>query len=129
MNWKDIKIDNVDYIEKCVAEFEITALDFFEDLYEDDIIHYGSFKVKVYEQQSLQSFSHESPGFTGFTNLRLKDSYGQDGYEGGMGFGRTLEEALENTIRNFMDNLKERKNQRKAGLYKEDLVLLAYDEF
>lgn len=120
MDWKEIKIENIGSIEKCVGEFDITALDFFEGLYEGDIIHYGMFKVKIYEGQ-------DKPAFTGYTNLRLKDSSG--GYEGGFGYGTTLELALENTIRNFMENLIEYKNNKKSGLCKEDLVLLTYDEY
>lgn len=57
MSWRDIKIQNIDAIEKCVAEFEITALRFFEELYEYDIIHYGAFKVKIYERQNMHSNS------------------------------------------------------------------------
>ncbi|MDM5351456.1 hypothetical protein ACE1MS_02815 [Lysinibacillus sp. fkY74-1] len=54
MSWRDIKIDSLDAIEKCVAEFEITALRFFEEIFEEifeeNIIHYGAFKVKIYER-------------------------------------------------------------------------------
>jgi len=126
LSWRDIKIENIDAIEKCVAEFEITALRFFEELYEDEIIHYGAFKVKIYERQNMHSSSQGS-GFTGFTNLRIKSPDG--GYEGGIGFGATIEESLEETIRNFMSNLKKFKDEKKSGLNNEDLVLLAYDEF
>lgn len=129
MSWKDIKIDHVDYIEKCVAEFEITALDFFEMVYEGDTIHYGSFKVKIYERQNTQFDFDESVRFTGVTNLRLKDSLGLGGYEGGVGFGITIEQALEDTVRNFISNIKDYKARKKKGLGKEDFVLIAYDEF
>lgn len=122
MNWKDIKIDGIDQIEKCIGEFEITALDFFENLYEGDILHYGSFKVKIYEGQN-------NAEFTGFTNLRLIDSLGLGGYEGGTGFGTTIEQALEDTIQNFMNNLTEYNKTKKSGLTKEDFVLVSYDEF
>lgn len=129
MSWKDIKIDHIDYIEKCVAEFEITALDFFGKVYEGDTIHYGAFKVKVYEDQNIQLRPYENVGFTGFTNLRLKDSLGLGGYEGGIGFGITVEQALEDTIRNFTGNIMDYKVKKKMGLCKEDFVLLDYDEF
>lgn len=127
MNWKGIKIDNIEQIEKCVGEFEITALNFFERLFKGDTIHYGSFKVKIYENQNKFSNPYINANFTGYTNLRIKDSTG--GYEGGIGFGATMEEALENTVRNFMNNFTEYNEQKKRGLLKEDLVLLSYDEF
>ncbi|MCP3742380.1 hypothetical protein [Rossellomorea sp. BNER] len=127
MGWKDIKIENVDQIEKCVAEFEITALDFFENLYDGDILHYGAFKVKVYETQIVQFNPDKDFNFIGYTNLKLKDSSG--GYEGGIGSGVSLEQALEETIRDFMRKLTEYKAQKSAGLCKEDFVLVDYDEF
>lgn len=129
MSWKYIEIDHIDYIEKCVAEFEITALNFFETVYEGDTIHYGSFKVKIYESQNTQLNIDENEKFTGFTNLRLKDPLGLGGYEGGIGFGITIEQALEDTIRNFIGNIKDYKVEKKKGLCKEDFVLLSYDEF
>lgn len=129
MSWKDLKIDHIDYIEKCVGEFEITALDFFETVYEGDTIHYGSFKVKIYESQNTLHNTDENDKFTGFTNLRLKDPLGLGGYEGGVGFGITIEQALENTIRNFIGNIKDYKVEKKKGLCIEDFVLLSYDEY
>ncbi|MFL0582605.1 hypothetical protein ACH0B6_08535 [Solibacillus silvestris] len=129
MSWKDLKIDHIDYIEKCVGEFEITALDFFETVYEGDTIHYGSFKVKIYESQNTLHNTDENDKFTGFTNLRLKDPLGLGGYEGGVGFGITIEQALENTIRNLIGNIKDYKVEKKKGLCIEDFVLLSYDEY
>ena len=111
----------MDQLEKCIGEFEITAFDFFEKLYEGDMLHYGSFKVKIYENQNNE--------FSGFTNLRLTDSLGFGGYEGGSGFGKTAEQALKETIQNFMENLRAYKEKKNRGLVKEDLVLLSYDEF
>ncbi|MEC1178602.1 hypothetical protein P9B03_08920 [Metasolibacillus meyeri] len=124
MNWKNIKIAHIDCIEKCVAEFEITALKFFSEVCEDGIIHYGAFKVKIYERQSI----HEN-GFTGVTNLRLADPLNKGGYEGGIGFGTSIEQALESTICNFTDNIKAYHAKKKTGLSKDDFVLLNYDEF
>ena len=124
MSWKDIKINCIDEIEKCVGEFQISALDFFEDLYEDDIIHYGTFKIKIYENQRSNS---NDLNFTGYTNLKLIDLTG--GFEGGIGFGKTVEQALEDTIHNFIDKLTDFKELKKKGLDKEDLILVDYDEF
>lgn len=76
--------------------------------------------MKIYETQDDSSFK-------GYTNLWITDS--ADGYEGGFGYGTSVEQALEETIRNFMDNLLEHKKNKQAGLSKEDLVLLPYDEY
>jgi len=124
LSWKDIKIDCIDEIEKCVGEFQISALDFFEDLYEGDTIHYGTFKVKIYENQKSDT---NDLNFTGYTNLKLIDLTG--GFEGGIGFGETIEQALEDTIHNFIDKLSDFKKLKKKGLDKEDLTLVDYDEF
>lgn len=106
---------------------KLQRLTFFERLFKGDAIYYGSFKVKIYENQNKFSNPYINANFTGYTDLRIKDSTG--GYEGGIGFGDTMEEALENTVRNFMNNFTEYKEQKKRGLLKEDLVLLSYDEF
>lgn len=129
MSWRDIKIDHIDYVEKCVGEFEITALRFFKKVYEGDTIHYGAFKVKVYENQNIQLRPYESNGFTGVTNLRLKDPMGLGGYEGGIGFGMTVEQALDETVRKFLRNIMDYKAEKKMGLCKEDFVLIDYNEF
>ncbi len=120
LDWKDIRIENVACIEKCVAEFEISALNFFGELFEGDFIPYGLFKVKIYESQTSSYFS-------GFTNLRIKTSEG--GYEGGYGSGISIELSLENTVRNFMEELMEYKRQKQSGLCEDDLMLLPYDEY
>lgn len=120
LDWKDIRIEGIESIDKCVAEFDISALNFLGELYEGDYIPYGLFKVKIYESQT-------SSGFSGFTNLRLKTPEG--GYEGGYGFGHSLEGALEDTVRNFMANLIEYKRLKRSGLCENDLVLLTYDEY
>lgn len=127
MSWKDIKINCIDEIEKCVGEFQISALDFFENLYEGDIIHYGTFKIKVYESQGNPINNSNDLNFTGYTNLKLVDPSG--GFEGGIGFGGTIEQALEETIHNFIDKLVDYKEAKKKGLDKEDFILVDYDEF
>lgn len=123
MSWKKLKIEGISQIEKCVSEFEVSALDFFETIYLDQKIEYGTFKVKIYEnQQDTNNFY-----YTGYTNIRLRTLEG--GYEGGIGFGTTIDETLENTIYNFMNNIKLYKKSKGLGLVLEDFVLLSYDEF
>jgi hypothetical protein len=89
MEWKDVKIEGIGIIEKCVGEFNV-----FETLKTP----YGKFKVKVYERQNGR--------YVGYTNLLLKD---EDGCPfAGVGHGETIEQALYDTIRYFLDMLNER---------------------
>ncbi|MCC5802250.1 hypothetical protein [Rossellomorea vietnamensis] len=124
MSWKDIEINGFQ-IEKCVGEFEVTALDYFEDVFDGDEIHYGAFKVKVYESQVVQ-FSEKEYNFIGYTNLQVKDSTGT--YESGVGYGKTLEIALENTIQSLKSKIEELNSDQK-GLTKPDFNLVSYDEY
>ena len=84
--WKKIKIEGIAGIEKCVAEFHV------RELYK--IPHGRNFKVRVFEDEAT---------FTGFTNVVVKDKE-----EGGVGYGLSIEEALENTLINFMEVLDQR---------------------
>ncbi|MBW5444445.1 hypothetical protein GE107_00005 [Cohnella sp. CFH 77786] len=86
--WKDIKIEGIARIEKCVAEFNIWEL---------NLTPWAKFKIKIYEDTNGM--------FYGFTNLQLKSQFGQ---EGGVGQGSTIEQALQDTIKNFLKMLRER---------------------
>ncbi|WP_215085511.1 hypothetical protein [Exiguobacterium sp. s78] len=127
MNWKDLRIDRVGMIQKCVAEFDVNALDFFEEMYEGDTIHYGSFKVKIYETSYNNDEAPGEAGFTGYTNLKLIDSEGYP--EGATGYALTIEETLEKTVSNFLDLVEEFKEEKPKGLQKEDFIIVPYDEF
>lgn len=127
LDFKDIRINRVDMIEKFVAEFDITALRFFETIYAGDTIHYGAFKVKVYETNYNNDDAPEEIGFTGYTNLRLRDPDGK--HEGGIGYGLTIEESLQKTTAYFLDLIEEYKLDKGTGLSKEDFVIIPYDEF
>ncbi|ERI10629.1 hypothetical protein HMPREF0083_01274 [Aneurinibacillus aneurinilyticus ATCC 12856] len=90
-DWKNIKIDGIARIEKCVGEFQIWEL---------RKTPYGKFKVKIFERID--------GSFAGFTNIRLKSI--EDGSpESGVGFGISISEALEDTLNNFMEMLNQRK--------------------
>ena len=90
-NWKLLKVDGVPNIRKCVAEFEVQEL---------EKTPYGKFKIKIFE---------DSKGnLTGYTNLQAKDS---DGCPiAGVGYGSTIEEALEDTIKYFLKMLEDKKD-------------------
>lgn len=91
MEWKDIKIQGIANIEKCVGEFNII---------ETLKTPHGKFKVKIYEKQNGR--------YVGYTNLQLKD---EDGCAfAGVGHGMTIEETLKDTIEYFLDMINEKQN-------------------
>ena len=85
-SWKSIKINGIAKIEKCVAEYEVTEL---------EKTPYSKFKIKIYEDVENK--------FTGYTNLLIKDQTGN--VNGGIGYGNSIEEALEDTIIYFLKML------------------------
>ncbi|WP_025683446.1 hypothetical protein [Paenibacillus maysiensis] len=94
-HWKNMNITGVARIEKCVAEFQVWEL---------NKIPFGKFKVKVYERPDGT--------FAGFTNIQLK-SLEDDSTESGVGFGKTISETLEDTVKYFMSMLNARDDLSK----------------
>lgn len=87
--WHNLKFDKVSRIEKTVAEFTIWMI---------GILPYAKMKIKISE-------SHYG-SYTGITDIRIKRKY--DGYpQCALGDGVSIEEALENTIKNFNDILQQ----------------------
>lgn len=82
-SWKDIRVDGIAKIEKCVAEFNVWEL---------NISPYAKFKIKVFEDTDSK--------FAGYSNLQVIDEAGN--YNSAVGYGSTLEEALNDTIRCFV---------------------------
>lgn len=92
--WKKLKVDGVPGIERCVAEFKISELAH---------IPFESVKVKI--------FNRDDNLFVGFINLRVNDPI--EGYpEGGAGYGTTILEALEDTLKYFSELLEGREHLR-----------------
>lgn len=83
-NWKEINNSEIASIEKCVAEFNIWEL---------KRSPYGKFKIKIFEDRSGKC--------KGYTNLQVYDGFGE--FYCAVGFGNTIEEALENTINNYLE--------------------------
>lgn len=96
--WKNIKIHGISSIEKCVAEFNI---------WDFEHIPYGKFKVKIYEDQKGI--------FHGYTNLAILND-GIPDYCSGT--GKSIEEALDDTVRYFMDQITE--HQKSNGELSEE---------
>jgi hypothetical protein len=107
MNWKNIKHPGISSIEKLVAEFQVW---FVEDL------PYAKVKVRIYE---------DSDGnFTGFTNIQIKSPF--DGApEAAAGFGKTIDEALSDTIRYFATLI----SQKGGNLTEADIEYVDPDDF
>ncbi|WP_273130174.1 hypothetical protein [Bacillus weihaiensis] len=122
MSWKNIKIEKINSIEKLVAEFDITALDLLSDVFENDANYYGGFKVKVYETQDQNSLI-----LTGYTNLKILDLTGH--YEGAVGFGNTIEDALEDTLNQFIKKLNNCISDKGSLLTLNNFKIVSYDEF
>ncbi|MBO1628487.1 hypothetical protein [Bacillus arachidis] len=87
--WKTIKIDGVSNIEKCRAEFIIWSI---------GDVPSGKFKVRIVEDQNGR--------FIGYTNLAILVDGSPNFFSG---YGKNIEEALQDTVHHFMDALKERK--------------------
>jgi len=89
-DWRNIKINGIARIERCVGEFQVWEL---------QKIPFGKFKVKIFERADKS--------FAGFTNIKVKNF--EDGsFESGVGFGSNIEEALNDTLNNFMEMINKR---------------------
>ena len=68
--------------------------------------------------------------FTGYTDVQIKTQF--DGsFEGAVGFGENIDDALENTINNFMKIVKSDYPPEKYpdGLSEGDISYSAYTDF
>ena len=82
--WHDLKIDRVDKIEKCVGEYQIRI---------HTVLPYEKVKIKIYESQDRT--------YTGVADVSIKRKSDEE-FETVAGFGNSVEEALEDTIRWFL---------------------------
>jgi hypothetical protein len=81
--WYDIKYKGIAKIEKLVGEYNIWEL---------EKSPYGKFKIKVY--------INASGSYSGYTNLQVMDE--SRDYYCAVGHGKTEEDALSNTISEFL---------------------------
>ncbi len=103
MDWKDVVIDGVVKIEKLADEFEVWEL---------DKIPYGKFKVKVFETQEGK--------YIGRTNLMVKDKVND--FSVGIGYGGSVGEALQDTVRYFYSLIDELDELSEASFEYVDVL-------
>ena len=103
--WSDIQIQGIAKIDKLVSEYNIWEL---------HISPYAKFKIKIYEKSNNL--------FTGYTNIQIVDELGS--FYCVSGYGKTEEEALENTILQFFEV-----TARKDKWEKEDFQFMDSSDF
>lgn len=86
--WKDIKLKYDGKISRLADEFEITM---------PDVLPYNKMKVRIYEEANGR--------FTGRTDVMIVRKNGSP--ESSFGYGATVEEALGDTIRYFIQMVEE----------------------
>ncbi len=84
--WDKIKIEEISSIEKLVGEYNIWEL---------KKTPYAKFKIKIYMSKDYM--------YKGYTNLQVRDQNGD--YYSAVGYGKTEEEALDDTIQQFLKML------------------------
>lgn len=107
--WKDLKIDKIGAIEKCVAEFQVWA---------NDILPYGKMKVKIYEQQDGL--------FLGYTDIRVIRKF-DNSAEAAVGHGKSVEDALVDTI-NYFNQMVD-SDYPESGLTEADIEYVEHSDF
>lgn len=104
--WKEIHIEGITSIERCIAEFEVWEL---------EKSPYAKFRVKVYEDRNRK--------YKGYTNLReLKER--KEDFSSVMGYGMTIEECLRDTINEMLKML-----SGKEDCQEDDFKYLTINEF
>lgn len=89
--WKKFENIGIAKIEKLVGEYNIWEL---------NNSPYGKFKIKIFEDSGNM--------FSGYTNIQIADGLGD--FYCAVGYGKSEEEALENTIVEFF-RMTERKEK------------------
>ncbi|CAH1223278.1 hypothetical protein PAECIP111893_04944 [Paenibacillus plantiphilus] len=100
-DWKSIKVDGVTKIEKIVAEFNVWAI---------QKLPFPKFKVKIKEIST--------GGFSGSTNVAVRSLLDNEP-EWTIGFGNTITESLEDTIKSFFETIE---GMEETSLSEDDFV-------
>ena len=111
--WHELKISQVEKIEKCVAEYQIWM---------HTVLPYGKLKIKIYEDQDKT--------YTGITDVRVRRKFDGE-FEGGVGYGKSIEEALEDTIGWFLQvvDMDYPIADYPDGLTENDIEYVGYSDF
>jgi hypothetical protein len=94
---------------RCVAEYEIELI---------ENLPFQRLKIKIYSP-----LSNENIKYNGNTNIQIRDS--TNSYYAALGLGKTIEEALNNTINNFLYML----NETGKVITESDFQYLEYSDF
>lgn len=89
MIWNELRLEDIECIEKCVAEFQIWS---------NRVLPYGKMKVKIYENQD--------GNYSGYTDIRIIRKF-DNSPDGAVGHGDSIESALSDTVNYFMQMVKE----------------------
>ncbi|MBE9206876.1 hypothetical protein IQ244_10170 [Nostoc sp. LEGE 06077] len=87
MSWQNIRFAEIQSIEKVVAEFYVSCVKYIPNIY---------FRVKITEDIYGK--------YSGRVNLAIKNSR-DDSPEWVGGTGESIDEALENSIKNLIDSI------------------------
>lgn len=87
--WKNIKVDGIVEIKKCVGEYSI---------FHDGRLPLLNFRVKIFE--------YPDGSYVGFYNFRIRNP--RDGsFDAGASFGKTEAECLEETLKYLLNSISE----------------------
>ncbi|WP_010501800.1 hypothetical protein [Paenibacillus elgii] len=100
-DWKSIKVDGVTKMEKVVAEFNVWAI---------QKLPFPKFKVKIRESST--------GGYSGSTNVAVRSLIDNEP-DWIAGFGNTISESLENTIKSFFETIE---GMEEASLSEDNFV-------
>jgi len=106
--WKDINNDFVGNIEKLSAEFQVWMV---------NVLPYAKMKVRVYENQYGK--------YVGYSDVRIIRKF-DNTPEGAVGYGDSVDIALENTINCFVQIVKE---DYPNGLVENDIEYAEWSDF
>lgn len=111
--WNKISVEGVDEIRKCVGEYQIWM---------NAVLPYGKMKIKVYECKDGT--------YKGYTDIQVKRKF-DNSFEGAVGFGKSIDEALEDTMSWFSKMLQEDYpfKDYPNGLTEQDVQYIDYFDF
>ena len=111
--WNDLKFSKVEKIEKCIAEYQVWML---------TLLPYGKVKIRIYEGQDRT--------YTGITDIHIRRKF-DGGFEAAVGFGKSEEEALQDTIKYFIEIINEDypSEEYPHGLSEQDIEYAECSDF